>query len=131
MANLLVYYFLTCYTLILHLVYVNCAMYIKIKIWTLVDLGEGPGGPASPLIFRPNWGFKGWIHFFGDRPLPPTPPPPLSQGLDPALFKLNLCWVNEPQTPFNPETGTLTHAWFHWQAILILHLDQKAVRCTT
>ena len=26
------------------------------KIWTLVDLGEGPGEPASPLIFRPNRG---------------------------------------------------------------------------
>ena len=23
------------------------------KIWTLVDLGEGPVGAASPLIFRP------------------------------------------------------------------------------
>ena len=50
---------------------------MKIKIWTQVDLGEGPGGPASPLIFRPNWGLKSRIYFLGGyRPLPPTPLPP-------------------------------------------------------
>ena len=58
------------------MVYVNCAVYMKIKIWTLVDLGEGSGGPASPLIFRPNWGLKGRINFWG-RPPPSTHPPPL------------------------------------------------------
>ena len=26
-------------------------------------------------------------------------------------MKHNLCPVNEPQTPFNPETETFTHAW--------------------
>ena len=38
------------------------------------------GGLGSPLTFRPNWGPKGRKNFFG-RPAPP----PLSQGLDPAL----------------------------------------------
>ena len=41
---------------------------------------EGPGGgggPASPLIFRPNWGPKGRKEIFG-RPLPLS----LSEGLD-------------------------------------------------
>ena len=31
-GNFLVNYLLTCYTLILHVVYVNCAVYMKIKI---------------------------------------------------------------------------------------------------
>ena len=59
------------------MVYANCAVYMKIKIWTLVDLGEGPGGPASPLIFSPNWGLKSRIHFFLETaPFHPPPPPP-------------------------------------------------------
>ena len=33
--------------------------------------GARPPPPRPPLIFRPNWGPKGWIFFFGDRPLPP------------------------------------------------------------
>ena len=45
--------------------------------------GRGPGGPGPPFIFRPNW--RG-----GGRTPPPClrvwmTPPPLSQGLDPAL----------------------------------------------
>jgi len=51
-------------------------------------------GPTPHLIFRPNRGPKSRKKFFGDRapPLskgldhaPPSPPPSLSQGLDPAF----------------------------------------------
>ena len=49
----------------------------------MADLGEGPrgGGHPSSLIFRPNWGPKGWKVFFW-RPPPIIsgsgwPPPPL------------------------------------------------------
>ena len=41
--------------------------------------GRGMGGPGSLLIFWSNWGPKGRKKFFGDQP-------PLSQGLEPALF---------------------------------------------
>ena len=51
----------------------------------------GARGPAL-LIFRPNWGPKGRKNFSGDWGSPPylrvwmtVPPPPLFQGLDPAL----------------------------------------------
>ena len=63
-------------------------------MFTVADPGEGPGGAASPLIFRLNWGPKDpkkvFQNFLGDR-LPhlsqgmddrPTPPSPLSEGLD-------------------------------------------------
>ena len=48
-----------------------------------MDSGEGPGGPGSPLTFRPHWGPKGRKQFFL-RPPPSylrvwmtAPPPPL------------------------------------------------------
>ena len=44
---------------------------------TVADSGEGPEGPGSPLIFRPNWDPKGRKKFFE------TAPP--SEGLDPPL----------------------------------------------
>ena len=60
-------------------------------------LGEEPGGPVHPLIFRPNWGPNGRKKFFwemapplisgsGWSPPPSPPPPPLSEGLDPLLL---------------------------------------------
>ena len=41
---------------------------------SVVDPWEGPGGDLlpPPLLFRPNWGSKGWKKFFG-RPPPPSP----------------------------------------------------------
>ena len=47
-------------------------------ISSVADVGEGSGSPLppTPLIFRPNWGPKGWKNFFGDWA------PLLSQGLD-------------------------------------------------
>ena len=42
----------------------------------LVDPGEGPRGPALPLIFRPNWGPRGRKSFFWDWVLPFLPSPP-------------------------------------------------------
>ena len=61
------------------------------KIYSVADAGEGPGGGASPLIFRSNWGLK------GRKNVLETTPPPFSngvddrqprsvQGLDPALL---------------------------------------------
>ena len=46
-------------------------------VWTVAvaDRGEGPRGPGPPLIYRPNWGPKGWKKIGRPRPL-------LSQGLD-------------------------------------------------
>ena len=52
--------------------------------------GEGPGGPGSPLIFRLKLSRKGRKHLFGDRPSPLSPPPPLSEGLDPPLPAVQL-----------------------------------------
>ena len=40
------------------------------------------GGSGSPTIFRPNGGPGGRKNLFLE---PPSPPPPLSQGVDPAL----------------------------------------------
>ena len=58
-----------------------------------LSVADGPGDPGPVLIFRPNWGPKGRRNF-SETDLPPFPqgladppaPPPLSQGLDPALF---------------------------------------------
>ena len=46
-------------------------------VWTVAvaDQGEGSRGPGPPLIYRPNWGPKGWKKIG-------RPSPPLSQGLD-------------------------------------------------
>ena len=40
--------------------------------------GRGPGGSASPIYFRLNWGPKGKKIFFGDHAPPPPPPLPPS-----------------------------------------------------
>ena len=54
-----------------------------------------PGGPAPPLIFRPNWGQRGWKKCFW-RLSPPLisgsgwPPPALPEGLDPPLQHIHL-----------------------------------------
>ena len=63
---------------------------------------EGSGGPA-PLIFRPKWGPKGGKKFFWRPPHPhlykglddrPTPPPPLSEGLDsPLIIVFIFLWI--------------------------------------
>ena len=66
------------------------------------DPGEGPGG-WPPLMFRPNCGPKGQKNFSWRR-APPlskdldnrTPPPALSQGLDPALQILLLSMFSTP-----------------------------------
>ena len=44
------------------------------------ELGSGVSREGPPLIFRRNWGPKGWKYFFSNHP-----PPPLSEGLDPLL----------------------------------------------
>ena len=67
----------------------------------MVEFSGGSRGVAQgarhppTLIFRLNWGPKGWKNFGGEIPPPhylriwitalPSPPPPLSQCLDPAL----------------------------------------------
>ena len=59
---------------------------------SVVDLGKGPGPPPPPLIFRPNWGPKGWIKVFWAHP-------PLSKGLDkrpppPLIWKSGFATVD-------------------------------------
>ena len=60
--------------------------YLSLKrgsLITVVDPGEGPGGPPSPPpIFSSTEAWRAEKSLGGDRP----PPPPLSQGLDLALF---------------------------------------------
>ena len=51
----------------------------------VTDSEEGAAGPGPLLIFGPNLGPKGRKNFFG-RP----PPPPLPQGLDPALHFIRI-----------------------------------------
>ena len=53
--------------------------------------GGARGVQPPPFIFRPNWGPKGQKIFFWR---PPFPPPPLSQGLDPALIVPQYPWCN-------------------------------------
>ena len=71
------------------------------KIKLVADPGEGPvpppPPPTPPLICRPKWGPKDRKKFFWrpgpppylrvwmTAPQPPSPPPPLSEGLDPPL----------------------------------------------
>ena len=60
-----------------------------VRTVAVTDRGEGSRGPGPPLIYRPNWGPKGWKKI--GRPSPPLSqglddwPPPLSDGLDPPL----------------------------------------------
>ena len=78
---------------------------------SVVDPGKGPGGPA-PLTFGLNCGPKGREKIFLNRPIPLisgsgwTPPPPLSEGLDPRanavhynvqVTFLSLCLPRSPR----------------------------------
>ena len=40
---------------------------------TVADPGQAPTLPPPPLIFRPNWGPKGWKKIFLSPSLPPSP----------------------------------------------------------
>ena len=51
----------------------------------VADPEEGPGGPGSPLIFKPNWGPKGGKKNFWDQD-------PLFQGLDDRPPPRPLIW---------------------------------------
>ena len=51
----------------------------------VADPEEGPGGPGSPLIFKPNWGPKGGKKIFWDQD-------PLFQGLDDRPPPRPLIW---------------------------------------
>ena len=62
--------------------------------------GGGRGG-AGPLILNPNWGPKGRINFFGDRP------PPFSKGLNdraplPPYLRV---WLTGPPSPLISGSG--------------------------
>ena len=58
-------------------------------VWTVAvtDRGEGPRGPGPPLIYRPNWGPKGWKKIG-------RPSPPLSQGLDDCPPPYLTVWIH-------------------------------------
>lgn len=61
---------------------------------------KGSQGALPSLIFRQNWGPKGWNFFFGDCAHPfskgldvcPPPPPSRSQGLNTALVLLEVTY---------------------------------------
>ena len=61
-------------------------------LFSVVDPGEGPGGPGPPLFFDQNEARRAEKNFLGDRPPPPLSqglddrPPALSEGLDPPLI---------------------------------------------
>ena len=56
------------------------------RYYSVAERGEVPGGPPSPLIFRPNWGPKGpKKNFFVIAP----PPPPYLR-----------VWMNAPLPPY-------------------------------
>ena len=52
-------------------------------VWAVAvaDRGEGPRGPGPPLIYRPNWGPKGWKKIGG-----PSPPIISGSGWLPPLL---------------------------------------------
>ena len=68
--------------------------------------GRNPGGPAPPLFLDQTEARRAEELFFGDLLPPhliygsrwPPPPPPLSQGLDPALYWYGPVLGNEPVT---------------------------------
>ena len=70
---------------------VYCLAWYQFK-WLHIPVanpGEGPRGPALPLIFRPNWGQRAEKVFFETGSSlfsPPPPPPALSEGPDPPLY---------------------------------------------
>ena len=79
------------------------------------DLGEWPGGPGFPLIFRPKWGRKGRKKFFGDRPPPyvrvwmtaPLPHPLIwRSGSATACSSTFAChlFVADTETPSTPRS---------------------------
>ena len=60
-------------------------------LFSVVDPGEGPGGPGRPLFFDQNEARRAEKNFLGDCPPPylrvwMTAPPALSEGLDPPLI---------------------------------------------
>ena len=57
----------------------------KLSGIAVADLGEGPVRPATPY-FEPKLRPEGPKKIFGER----SPPPPLSEGLDPPLYSNNI-----------------------------------------
>ena len=82
----------------------------------VADPGEGPGGLRPTSFFGLNWGPKGRKSLGGERPSPllykgpndRAPPPPLPQGLDPALCGA-LCggWIKLVSSQPRPHGFTL------------------------
>lgn len=61
----------------------------KVSGIAVTDLGEGPVRPATPY-FEPKLRPEGPNKIFGDRLQPPPSPNPLSEGLDPPLYSINI-----------------------------------------
>ena len=102
---------------------------------TVVDLGQFPPSPPPPLIFRPNWGPKGWKKVFLSPSLPSTPPPPyprypfslilrdsidsidnyqLSFGRVPLIYKL---YIYKVYLLLTDAKLLMTHEGFHLHVI--------------
>ena len=67
-------------------------------VWAVAvaDRGEGPRGPGPPLIYRPNWGPKGWKKIGG-----PSPPIISGSGWLPPL----LIWRSGSTTQLAKQGG--------------------------
>ena len=73
-----------------------CNRYFHVIVCHRLQHSGRPRGPAPPLIFRPNWGQRGWKKCFWRLSAPLIsgsgwpPPPALPEGLDPPLQHIHL-----------------------------------------
>ena len=73
--------------------FLTSLLQVKFIVIVICSGGSRGGGPGPPLFLNQTEARRAQKNFFGDRLPPPFlrvwmtgPPPPLSQGLDPALI---------------------------------------------
>ena len=91
-------------------------------LFSVVDPGEGPGGPGPPLFFDQNEARRAEKNFLGDRP------PPLSQGLDDRPPRL--IWRSGSAPDFSDKVFLLVN--FRYVAnVLYLKIDESSYSTKT